>query len=123
MVCQRCVGEFLEFPVCGVWFNLKDLPFFPTYFVAFLANVTFATITWDCVLGISDQSSFHQCPMERVWLILKMVLRLEQFPMRLNFSEIPLTYGIMTVPWYIVSEKWLLLSGYIMESKNSVDIS
>jgi hypothetical protein len=33
-----------------------------------------------------------------------MVLRLKWFPMRLNFKEAPLTYGMMTVPWYIVSE-------------------
>jgi hypothetical protein len=25
-----------EFPVCGVGFNLQDLRFIPTYFVAFL---------------------------------------------------------------------------------------
>jgi hypothetical protein len=28
--------------------------------------------------------------------------------MRLNFSEVSLTYGMMTVPWYIVSvSRWL----------------
>jgi hypothetical protein len=38
-----------------------------------------------------------------------MVLRLKRFPMRLNFSEIPLTYGTMKVPSYIVSEEGRLL--------------
>jgi hypothetical protein len=37
-----------------------------------------------------------------VCLVFKMVMTLKRFPMRMNFSKIPLTYGIMTVPWYIV---------------------
>jgi hypothetical protein len=75
MVLQRHVGGFLAFPVCGVGFNLHDLRFFPTYFVAAFirmlqqtlgqvifvllnayfyrsacfVNVTSATITWDTV--------------------------------------------------------------------------
>jgi hypothetical protein len=32
-------------------------------------------------------------------------MALKRFPMRLNFWEILLTYGIITVPWYIVSEE------------------
>jgi hypothetical protein len=44
-----------------------------------------------------------------------MVLTLEWFSMHLNFLEIPLTYGTMTVPWYIVSEQgWLILNGFII---------
>jgi hypothetical protein len=35
MVYQRHVGRFLVFPVYGVWFNLQDLYFTATYFVAF----------------------------------------------------------------------------------------
>jgi hypothetical protein len=59
-----------------------------------------------------------------VCLVLKMLLALNQFPMRLNFSEIPVTYGIRTVPWYIVSEeRLLLLDGFIMESTNSCGYS
>jgi hypothetical protein len=34
-----------------------------------------------------------------------MVLSLKPFPMCLNASEMPLTYGKMTVPWYTVSEE------------------
>jgi hypothetical protein len=49
-------------------------------------------------------------------LVLNTVLTLKQFPEHLNFSETPLTYGIMTVPWYIVSEeRWSLLNRFIME--------
>jgi hypothetical protein len=44
-----------------------------------------------------------------------MALALEQFPVLLNFSGIPLAYGKMTVPWYIVSEEGrLLLDGFII---------
>jgi hypothetical protein len=32
---SRDLGEFLVFSVCGVWFNLQDLGFIPTHFVAF----------------------------------------------------------------------------------------
>jgi hypothetical protein len=40
--------------------------------------------------------------------------------MHLNFTEIPLTYKIMTVPCYVVSEEGqLLLEGFIMELMNS----
>jgi hypothetical protein len=49
-----------------------------------------------------------------------MVLSLKRFPMRLNFSEIPLTCGLMPVPWYIVSEEGrLLIYNFSMESTNS----
>jgi hypothetical protein len=34
--------------------------------------------------------------------------------MRLNFSEIPLTYDITIVSWYIVSEEQLFLDYFIM---------
>jgi hypothetical protein len=34
MVQQRHTGGVLVFPAGGVWFNLQDLRFFPTYFVA-----------------------------------------------------------------------------------------
>jgi hypothetical protein len=55
-----------------------------------------------------------------VYLVLKLVVTLKLFPMRPNFWEIPLTYGIVTVPEYILSEEgWLLLDGFIMEPKNS----
>jgi hypothetical protein len=48
---------------------------------------------------------------------LKIILTLKWFPMHLNFSEIPLTYGILTMPWYIVCEEGrLLLCDFIMES-------
>jgi hypothetical protein len=39
MVYQRHVGGFLAFPVCGVWFSLQDLRFFPTYSVASFAHM------------------------------------------------------------------------------------
>jgi hypothetical protein len=88
-----------------------------------------ATITWDIVhtllrlLGFSSRSSFHQCPTECV-LILKMVLTLIRFRTCLNFSEVPLTCGIMTVPRYVVSEeRRLLLDSFIMESTNSCGYS
>jgi hypothetical protein len=35
MVYHRHVSGFLVYPVCGVWFNLQNLSFFPTYIVAF----------------------------------------------------------------------------------------
>jgi hypothetical protein len=38
------------------------------------------------------------------------------------FSEIPLTYGIMTVP-YALSEGRLLLPSFFLESANSCDYS
>jgi hypothetical protein len=39
---------------------------------------------------------------------------------RLNLSEVPLKYGIMTVSWYVVSEEGRLLlgGGFVMESTN-----
>jgi hypothetical protein len=40
-----------------------------------------------------------------VCLVLKTVLRLKRFSVQLNFSEIPLTYEILAVPWYTVSEE------------------
>jgi hypothetical protein len=33
MVYYRHVGGVLVFSVCGVWFSLQDLLFFPTHFV------------------------------------------------------------------------------------------
>jgi hypothetical protein len=49
---------------------------------------------------------------------------IETVSMRLNFSEIPLTYGMMTVPWYIVSDvEWLFLDGFIIKSINSCGYS
>jgi hypothetical protein len=39
MVQQRNVGGFLVFLVCGVWFNLQELRFIPTYFVAFFVRM------------------------------------------------------------------------------------
>jgi hypothetical protein len=55
---------------------------------------------------------------------LKMVLTLKWFPMQLNFLELPSTYMLLTVPWYIISEKGqLLLEGFIMESTNSFGYS
>jgi hypothetical protein len=57
-------------------------------------------------------------------LVLKMVLTLKWFPVRLNFLEIPLTYGIMTAPSSTLSEEgWLLLSSFITESLNSCGYS
>jgi hypothetical protein len=45
-----------------------------------------------------------------------MALALKQFAMHLKFLEIPLIYGIVTVPWCIVYEGGLLLlSGFNME--------
>jgi hypothetical protein len=90
------------------------------YRSARLVDVTSATVTWDIVQillrlpDISTQSNFHQYPTESMFsLVLKTVLTLKWFPMRLNFSEIPLTYGIMTVPWYIILEGGqLLLDGF-----------
>jgi hypothetical protein len=35
----RDVGGFLVFLVCGVWFNLQDLSFFPTYFCGLHTHV------------------------------------------------------------------------------------
>jgi hypothetical protein len=40
-----------------------------------------------------------------------MVLTLKRFPVHLSVSEVPLTYGIMTVPWYVVSEEGRLHYG------------
>jgi hypothetical protein len=71
------------------------------------ANVTSATVTWDIVhtllrlLAISNWSSFHQCPTESMISyengpdIKKIVLTLTRFPVCLNFSEIPLSCGIL----------------------------
>jgi hypothetical protein len=51
-----------------------------------------------------------------ICLLLKMLLTVKRFPVSLNFSEIPLTYWIMTVPSYIVSEEGrLLLDGFVMD--------
>jgi hypothetical protein len=58
-----------------------------------------------------------------VCLVLKIVLTLKRFPMCLNFSEVPLTYGIMTVPWYTLSEGRFLAAGFITESTNSFGYS
>jgi hypothetical protein len=45
---------------------------------------------------------------------------IERFPMRPNFSEVPLTYDIMTVPCYIGSEEGrFLVDSFIMESTDS----
>jgi hypothetical protein len=53
-----------------------------------------------------------------------MVLTLKRFPKHLNFLEMPLTYGIMAMTWYIVSEDGrLLVDGFIMESINSCGYS
>jgi hypothetical protein len=41
------VSGFLVFPVCGVWFNLQDLSFIPTYFVA--ASVHISSGWWNLV--------------------------------------------------------------------------
>lgn len=39
-----------------------------------------------------------------------------------EFSEAPLTYGMMTIPWYTVSEEGrLLLDGFVVESTNSCE--
>jgi hypothetical protein len=40
-----------------------------------------------------------------VCLVLKIVLTLNLFTVHLNFWEIPVTYGIMAVLWYVVSEE------------------
>jgi hypothetical protein len=40
-----------------------------------------------------------------VYLALKMVLRFKRFPMCPNFSEMPLTYGMKTVTWSILSQE------------------
>jgi hypothetical protein len=40
----------------------------------------------------------------------------ETVPDRLNFSEMPLTYGMTTVPWYTVSEEGRFLTdGFIAD--------
>jgi hypothetical protein len=71
-------------------------------------NATSATIAWDAVhtllrlLAIYKWSSFHHCVMECLFSF-ENGPEIETAPnARLNFSEIPLTYGIKTVPWYIV---------------------
>lgn len=74
-----------------------------------------ATITWSTAntllrpLGISNRLS--------VCSVLKMVLILKRSSMyRICFlREILLTCG-MTVPWFSLSEGWLLLSGFIIKS-------
>jgi hypothetical protein len=38
--------------------------------------------------------------------------------MSLNFSEIPLIYGTMNVPWHIISEGRSILDGFIMDGVN-----
>jgi heme A synthase len=39
--------------------------------------------------------------------------------MSLNFSEIPLTYGTMNMPWHIISEEGQsILDGFIMDRVN-----
>jgi hypothetical protein len=49
-------------------------------------------------------------------LVSKMVLILKRFHMCPNFPEMPLTCGIMVVPWNIVSEEGqLLIDGFVME--------
>jgi hypothetical protein len=40
MIYQKDLGGFLVFPVFGVWFNLQNLRFFPTYFMAFFLRVS-----------------------------------------------------------------------------------
>jgi predicted aconitase len=73
------------------------------------AHVTPATPTWDLF-------TFHQCPTECTFSSEKQ----KRLPVRLNFSETPLTYGTVTVPWCAISEKGRLLpDGSIMESTNS----
>jgi hypothetical protein len=37
----------------------------------------------------------------------------EMAPNAANYSEMPLTHGIMVMPWYTVSEGWFLLSYFI----------
>jgi hypothetical protein len=40
------VGGFFVFPVGGVWFDLQDLRFFPTYSVAFFSETLFLNKDW-----------------------------------------------------------------------------
>jgi hypothetical protein len=69
-----------------------------------------------CPVFINDPRS--------VCLVLNMVLTLKRLPMRLNFSETPLTFGTMIVTLCAVSEEGRLLSEYfIMESVNSCGCS
>jgi hypothetical protein len=44
---------------------------------------------------------------------------IQTLQMHLNFSGVPLAYGIMTMPWYVTEEGRLLLDGFITESVNS----
>jgi hypothetical protein len=158
IIYQRHVGGFLVFPVCGVWVNLQDLRFFPTYFAAFFvwmlgwfwffkhtfimlylcslmstfsrsarfADVRSATITWDTVhsycfvcWAFLTSSVFVSVP-RSLRSLLKTVLILKRFPIRLNLSEIPWTYEIMAVTWCILFEEGrLLLDGFNVESTNS----
>lgn len=72
-----------------VWCNIATLTW----------NFTHCFICWGSVIS----PVFISVP-RSVCLVLKIVPTLNQLSVCLNFSEIPVAYEIMIVPWYVVSE-------------------
>jgi hypothetical protein len=70
-----------------------------------------------------NQSNCNQCSTECLFT-LKIILILNWLPISINFTEVLLTYGIMTESCHVVSEEWqLLLDGFIIEVTNSCGFS
>jgi hypothetical protein len=78
MVYQRHVGGFLVFPACGVWFNLQDLRFIPTYSVAFFVcrtmdNVQKHNICTNVPSSLTFKSYYYYEPHLKIIFILELL--------------------------------------------------